>query len=53
MKKLTIAISDEAHAELLRIQLEKKIEKSDRTTLAEVTSDVLHEFLVTKKADRS
>jgi hypothetical protein len=45
MKKLQIQLSDEAHAELLRIQYERKIKKHERTTLVEIASDVLQDCL--------
>lgn len=45
MKKLQITISDNAHMELLSIQLERKKSKHPRTTLIEVASDVLEELL--------
>jgi len=46
MKKITIAISDEAHSELLKIQLERRLKDKKKTSLAEVAADVLHEMLV-------
>ena len=49
MKKLQIQISDEAHAELLRIQYERKVEKHERTTIVQIASDVLHDCLTGKK----
>lgn len=45
MKKLTITLSDEAHLELLKLQLERKTQKHPRTTLVEVASDFLDEQL--------
>ncbi|WP_276496730.1 hypothetical protein [Pontibacter litorisediminis] len=51
MKKLQIQISDESHAELLKIQLERKVKKEPRTTLIEIASDVLEEALLKGKAD--
>ena len=48
MKKLQIQISDEAHAELLKIQLERKINKEPRTTIIEIASDVLEKCLLKK-----
>lgn len=49
MKKLTIAISDEAHAELLKKQLKAKIEGSKRTTLVDVAADTLENCLLPNK----
>lgn len=46
MKKLTINISDESHAELLKIQLKKKLEKKKKTSLAEIAAEVLHNCVV-------
>ena len=46
MKKLQIQISDEAHAELLKKQLERKINGKPRTTIVEIASDTLQECLV-------
>ena len=48
MKKLMIQISDEAHLELLKIQLEKRV-AGEKKTIAVVASDAL-EILVNKKA---
>jgi len=45
MKKLTIEITDAAHQELLRIQLEKKLSNSDRTTIKDLAGDYLSESL--------
>ena len=49
MKKLTISISNEAHNELLKIQLRKKIEKKDKTSLAEIAAEVIEEALTNPK----
>lgn len=49
MKKLTIAITDEAHIELLKIQLQKRVAKNEKKSLAIVAAEVLHEVLVEKK----
>ena len=49
MKKLQIQISEEAHAELLRIQYERKVKKEPRTTIVEIASDVLQNCLTKKK----
>jgi hypothetical protein len=46
MKKITIAISEESHAELLKIQLDKRLKHKTKTSLAEVTAEVLHDLLV-------
>lgn len=48
MKKLQIQISQEAHTELLKIQLERKVNKEPRTTIIEIASDVLNECLTKK-----
>jgi hypothetical protein len=45
MKKLQIDISEEAHAELLRIQYERKVKKHPRTTLVQIVTDVLEDCL--------
>ncbi len=45
MKKLTIEITDEAHSELLRLQLEKKLAKAERTTIRDLAGDYLSECL--------
>ncbi|NEM97200.1 hypothetical protein [Pontibacter burrus] len=50
MKKLQIQISAEAHAELLKIQLERKVNGQPRTTIVEIASDVLQDCLAGKKA---
>jgi len=49
MKKLQIQITDEAHTELLRIQLERKVNKNPRTTIVEIASDVLEVALLSNK----
>jgi phosphoribosylformylglycinamidine (FGAM) synthase PurS component len=49
MKKLTIAISEEAHSELLKIQLAKRLEKKKKTSLAEIAAEVLHNCVVEKE----
>ncbi len=48
MKKLTIEISDIAHLELLKIQLERKMGASKRTTIVHIASDVLNDHLEEK-----
>ncbi|QMU28771.1 hypothetical protein [Adhaeribacter radiodurans] len=53
MKKLQIQISDAAHSELLKIQLERKVNKEPRTTIVEIASDVLENTLVKDKKDIS
>ncbi len=45
MKKLTVEISDKAHDELLRIQLEKKLNKEPRSTVKDIAGDYLSECL--------
>lgn len=45
MKKLTIELTDEAHLELLKIQLDFKQKKSAETTLVKVASKVFSEHL--------
>lgn len=52
MKKLTVEISDEAHLELLRIQLEFKQQKKQETTLVKVASKIFSDFLEQKKASQ-
>jgi len=49
MKKITISITDEAHAELLKIQLERRLKEKEKTSLAEVAAEVLHDLLVVQK----
>lgn len=52
MKKLTVEISEEAHEELLKLQLERKLKKLPRSTVKDVASDFLTsslEALKTKK----
>lgn len=49
MKKLTITISEEAHKELLKIQLARRLEDGKKTSLADVTAEVLQGLLVVKK----
>lgn len=51
MKKLTIEITDEAHNELLKIQLEKKLKKEPRTTVKEIAGDYLSECLVKRSKE--
>ena len=41
MKKFLIEITDEAHDELLKLQLEKKLKKEKRATVKEVAGDYL------------
>lgn len=55
MKKLTIELTDEAHLQLLAIQLRKKMDKESRTTLVQVAGDVFSEFLesLAKKSEDS
>jgi phenylpyruvate tautomerase PptA (4-oxalocrotonate tautomerase family) len=50
MKKITITVSEEVHSELLKVQLEKRLKEKKKTSLAEVVSEVLHDFLVVQKA---
>jgi len=45
MKKLQVQSSDETRSELLKIQLERKVEKVPRTTIVEVASDVQEKCL--------
>jgi|AntAceMinimDraft_13_1070369.scaffolds.fasta_scaffold96024_2 hypothetical protein len=45
MKKLTIELTDEAHLQLLSLQLDRKMRKEDRTTLIQVAGDVFSEYL--------
>jgi hypothetical protein len=52
MKKMTIEVSDAVHGELMRIQLDRKLKKHSRISLAEVASDELEEKLVTKKPSK-
>lgn len=40
MKKITIEISDEAHMELLKLQLEHKL-KGDKLTIAQTAAHVI------------
>ncbi|MEO9474133.1 MAG: hypothetical protein ABJG41_01320 [Cyclobacteriaceae bacterium] len=49
MTKLTISISTETHAELLKIQLEKRLEEGKKKSLADITAMVLEEKLVKEK----
>ena len=49
MKKLTIEISDDAHLELLELQLKKKRAKEERTTIREVAGAFLTEKLLEQK----
>lgn len=56
MKKLTIEITETAHHELLKIQLEKKLQNADRTTVRDIAGDYLSECLekrATKKENPS
>ena len=48
MKKLTINITDEAHAELLKIQLDRRLKENKKTSLAVIAADVLHDCVVKK-----
>jgi hypothetical protein len=52
MKKLTIEITDAAHNELLKIQLEKKLAKNARSTVKDIAGDYLSECLE-KRAEKS
>jgi hypothetical protein len=52
MKKLQIELSDDAHSEILREQLERKIKKNPRTTVVEIASDLLNEMLEAKSKKR-
>lgn len=49
MKKITIAVSEEVHSELLKLQLEKRLETKQKTSLAEIVSETLEKFLVKKE----
>lgn len=49
MVKLTINISDESHAELLKIQLKKRLKEKKKTALAEIAAEVLHNCVVQKE----
>jgi hypothetical protein len=46
MIKITFSITEEAHTELLKIQLEKRLKDKKKTSLAEVAAQVLHDCLV-------
>jgi RNA-binding protein YhbY len=46
MKKLTIAITEEAHSELLKVQLAKRLREKKKTSLAEIAAEVLHNCVV-------
>ncbi len=48
-KKLQIEISEAAHTELLKLQFERKMQKSDRTTIVLIASDVLENCLLKPK----
>lgn len=45
MKKLTIEITETAHEELLKLQLEKKLSKAERTTVRDIAGDYLSQCL--------
>jgi hypothetical protein len=45
MKKLTVEITDKAHDELLKIQLEKKLNKESRSTVKDIAGDYLSQCL--------
>ncbi|QJD79572.1 hypothetical protein [Spirosoma rhododendri] len=45
MKKLTIAITDKAHDKLLELQLIRKKNKAERTSLADIAGDELSRIL--------
>lgn len=49
MKKFNIEVSEDAHTELLKIQMQRRIEKHPRTTLKDVASDFLEEKLMERK----
>lgn len=45
MKKFTVAISDDAYRQLLKIQLDRKISGHSITSLAEIAGEVLSKHL--------
>lgn len=45
MKKLTVEITEDAHLELLKIQLQRKLKKLPRSTVKDIASDFLTEKL--------
>ena len=45
MKKLTVEITDKAHQELLKLQLEKKLKKEPRSTVKDIAGDYLSSCL--------
>ncbi|MGJ1407455.1 hypothetical protein [Sphingobacterium siyangense] len=51
MKKITLEISDEAHMELLKIQLEEKL-KNNKLTIAQTAAKVIEEAVKEKKAEK-
>ncbi|WP_158267489.1 hypothetical protein [Adhaeribacter arboris] len=53
MKKLQIQISDEAHSELLKLQLLRKVNREPRTTIVEIASDVLEGCLLGDEQDKN
>lgn len=53
MKKLTIEITDEAHNELLKLQLEKKLKKDPRSTVKDIAGDFLSECLENRAKQES
>jgi hypothetical protein len=48
MKKVQIEVTDEAHEGLLALQLKRKLEKNKRTSLAEITADVVDDYFKQK-----
>ncbi|SDM83410.1 hypothetical protein [Siphonobacter aquaeclarae] len=45
MKKFTISITDEAHKQLLKLQLERKISGHAVTALSEMAGELLSKYL--------
>jgi len=50
MKKITIEISDEAHMELLKLQLDHKL-KGNKLTIAQTAAHVIEKCVLKEKAE--
>lgn len=53
MKTIQVQVSEETHLELLKIQLERKVNKKPRTNIADIASDVLADCLEKKNTSES
>lgn len=49
MKKISIEVSEDVHAELLKLQLDRRLKEGDKKPLAQIVSDFLESQLIETK----